>query len=108
MEPRAISGFGLRILETRAYYDTTSGNVIHVHRLAVRPGQEVNDDLRRGVEDRSMTASWIFLASANPIYQARVQSGLTLILAPLERGNQRLLTLITTYGCHGMSNVYIG
>ena len=50
MEPSATSGSGLRVVETRVYYDTSSGDVLHVHRLAVAPGQEVDDHLRRGVD----------------------------------------------------------
>jgi hypothetical protein len=50
VEPRATSGFGLRVPEIRVYYDTASGDVMHIHRLVVVPGQEGDDRLRGGVE----------------------------------------------------------
>jgi hypothetical protein len=37
-------------VETRVYFDTESGEAVHVHRLAIAPDQEVDDDLRRGVD----------------------------------------------------------
>ncbi|MEV6850921.1 hypothetical protein [Actinoplanes sp. NPDC051411] len=41
---------GLRVMETRVYYDAISGDVVHVHRLAVGAGQEVDENLRKGLE----------------------------------------------------------
>jgi hypothetical protein len=37
-------------VETRVYFDAASGEAVHVHRLAVAPDQEVDDDLRRGAD----------------------------------------------------------
>jgi hypothetical protein len=51
MQPKANPGTDLRVVETRVYYDATSGDVVHVHRLAVGADQEVDENLRQGVEE---------------------------------------------------------
>jgi hypothetical protein len=50
VEPRATPDPGLRIVETRVYFDTASGEAVHIHRLAVGPDQDPDDDLRRGAD----------------------------------------------------------
>lgn len=50
MQPRATPDPGLRIVETRAYFDAASGEVVHIHRLAVGLDQDPDDDLRRGAD----------------------------------------------------------
>jgi hypothetical protein len=50
VEPGATSGLGLHVLEARVYYDATSGDVIHVHRLAVESDNDADENLRQGVE----------------------------------------------------------
>jgi len=37
-------------VETRVYFDPTSGEAVHIHRLAVGPDQDPDDRLRRGTD----------------------------------------------------------
>ena len=50
MEPSAANALGMQVTATRVYFDTASGEAVHVHRIVVGPGQEVDDELRRGAE----------------------------------------------------------
>ncbi|MGY1760446.1 hypothetical protein ACI79G_12830 [Geodermatophilus sp. SYSU D00779] len=50
MELGGTSVPGLRTAATRIYYDTASGEVVHIHRVAVGPGQEVDFELQVAID----------------------------------------------------------
>jgi hypothetical protein len=83
VEPGATSGLGLRVLEARVYYDAVSGDVIHIHRVAVGPRmtqmKTFGEESKRSTNGfgLSTTENWISLSPVRAIYWTKDQFWLT-------------------------------